>query len=573
MNGYFFLGLLTVFLSSLTHSVSAAVTSAVTSAVISHTSAKQYERVDINIVLRAEWRDPYVVADVAVDVELITPSGKLLTLPAFYISGESKKKSHWQARFTPREIGSYSYKILLHDDGRLKKALNPSQFSVNAGGGKGFLHPNNNWSLKFDNGEVFRGIGENFCWEHRDQDDSKFFKALDEDHRFNYEEMLAKLSNNGANFIRTWMIYWNLPVDWQWVQNSSRYTLSKSRFNESGIARMDQLVSIAEKNKIYIMLTLESHVGFMGSGWDNSIYNKENGGFASTPEEFFTSLEAKAQYKNKLRFMVARWGYSPSIGMWEFFNEIDNVMYQSKDARIPDALVTQWHTEMSDYLASIDPYDHLITTSISHRDVAGLNDIKTIDINQKHIYKAVDVIPAVINDYTQKHQKPYIIGEAGYEWDWSKNFEDFSAGMISDYKRELWYGLFTPTPVLPLSWWWEYFDEKGLTSYFQRLNEINNLMLQAGKGDYAPIVLSTDNKDTKIFCVKAGGKYFIYLFNSSAKLTSLKIKFEKPFLKEIYQTQAYSPETGKYSRFNDITINKGFEISLEPHEDKILVLQ
>lgn len=532
----------------------------------------QYQRINIHIELKAEWKDPFNETDIRVDVELLSPSKKKLLLPAFYVAGESQKNSRWQARFAPQEAGKYTYRVHSTTNS-LQEHTPAAHFFVQKSDGKGFLKVHNAWALQFDNGELFRGLGKNIGWEKRDNDDSKYFKNLHEHERFNYDAMLKKLSSNGGNFIRTWMVYWNLPVDWRWVVNASRYSPSKSRFNETGIARMDELIGIAEKANVYMMLVLESHVGFMGSGWDNSIYNKKNGGFATTPQEFFTSAEAKAQYKNKLRFMVARWGYSPHIGIWEFFNEIDNVMYHNKDAPIPDEAVTQWHTEMSEYLASIDIYDRPITTSISHRDVKGLNDIKHIDINQKHIYKALEAIPIAINEYSSKHNKPYIIGEAGYEWDWSKNFDDFSENMISDYKRQLWYGLFNPTPVLPLSWWWEYFDEKGMEPYFHRVAEINQRMLTAGKGNFSRVPIIVFNKTVAAFALTAGDKPFVYLFNRAAQTSSVTIKFETPLAKKTYRLKTYSPETGEYSRLNKIHIEQGFDIRMGALEDKVLILE
>lgn len=532
----------------------------------------QYQRMDIDIQLIDQWQDPYDQHEIQVDVDLVSPSKKKLSLPAFYVAGKSGEKSQWQARFTPQEAGKYSYSVKLTSKAKQKHSA-IAHFIVKKSHHKGFLHSHNYWTLRFDNGELFRGIGKNIGWEKRDNDDSKYFKELHENERFNYEDMLKRVSDNGGNFIRTWMIYWNLPVDWRWVDNASRYSPSTSRFNQTGIARMDDLVAIAEKNNVYIMLALESHVGLMGSGWENSVYNKKNGGFAASPEEFFTSPGAKAQYKNKLRFMVARWGYSPNIAMWEFFNEVDNAMYHNKDAPIPDKAVTQWHAEMSEYLAGIDIYDRPITTSISHRDVQGMNDIKHIDINQRHIYKALDAIPTTINEYVTKHNKPYVIGEAGYEWDWSKNFDDFSAEMISDFKRQLWYGLFNPTPVLPLSWWWEYFDEKGMTPYFQRVNEINKLMLSAGKGKFAAIPLSVSDKNITAFALVAGDKPFVYLFNQSAKPVSVKIQFEKSLPKKYYTARAYSPETGQYSKLDNIQIEQDTDVTLEATEDRVLILE
>ena len=66
--------------------------------------------------------------------------------------------------------------------------------------------------------------------------------------------------------------------------------------------------------------------------------------------------------------------------MWELFNEIDNAMYGQAPERYPDRVVVEWHAEMSAYLKAIDPYGRLVTTSISHRDVAGLNQVASIPL-------------------------------------------------------------------------------------------------------------------------------------------------------------------------------------------------
>ena len=76
---------------------------------------------------------------------------------------------------------------------------------------------------------------------------------------------------------------------------------------------------------------------------------------------------------NRLRYIVARWGYSPAIGMWEFFNEIDNIQFRDAKNPIPAEEIVAWHARMARYLKSIDPYGHPVTTSISHRDLEGLN--------------------------------------------------------------------------------------------------------------------------------------------------------------------------------------------------------
>ncbi len=508
---------------------------------------KLYQKAEWNITLNASWKNPYASSEIALNMILVAPSGNTLTLPCYYESGLSDGESLWKARFAARETGVYSYHFELKVAEKPESLTPKADFTVLPSKKKGFLNPGDLWTLRYDNGEPFRGIGENICWESRDEDDSKYFKALHEDNRFNYNYMLKKLAANGGNFFRTWMIYWNLPIDWKTVNNNSRYQNTASPYNESGMKRLDELVELCDSLGIHMMLALESHVGFMGLGWEISSYNIANGGYAKTPYEFFTLPESKHQYKNKLRLMVARYGYSPAIGAWEFFNEVDNAMYNvGPEDQIPAEVVTDWHDEMSTYLKSIDPFGHIVTTSVSHRDIPGMNDLPDIDLNQRHIYKNTQAIPATLHEYSAKHNKPYVIGESGYEWDWSKNFNDFANEMDGDFKRALWYGLFSPTPVLPMSWWWEFFENRGMMSYFKQVSEINRSMLAAGDGQFESLDVKSIQDGVITYAVKCGKKSFIYLYNSNAISESIQLNGIGT-LNTKNQMRCYDCETGKYS--------------------------
>jgi hypothetical protein len=492
---------------------------------------------DMEVELTARWENPYLQEEVALDMLVASPSGKSLRLPCFYESGESGKPSRWAARFAPQESGVYRYSFLLSEGQTILSESQPQTFEAQASAKPGFLHVRSDWTLGFDNGTPFRGIGENIGWESRNNDDSRFFKALHERADvYNYDYMLPNLARSGANFFRTWICAWNLPIDYKRRFNNSRYAPSDAFYNPDAVARLDRLLELSDSLGLYIMLTL-------GSGG----YQVREGGVAGSMDEFFTSPKAKERYKNRLRYIVARWGYSSAIAMWEFFNEVDNVQHNGRQQPIPSADITQWHDEMSAYLKALDPYAHIVTTSISHRDVEGLNSVPSIDINQKHIYNKTSLIPSEINAYTKACGKPYIIGEFAYEWDWSKNFDDFASGMDTDFRRGLWYGLFSPTPVLPLSWWWEYFDARRMTPYFQSVKEINDQMLQAGKGHFEPLTIEAG--PLHALGVKCGGNIYVYLFNPehSTYLSDLIIRTEGD---QAYRIQSYDPA---YRLYQDVT--------------------
>ena len=457
----------------------------------------QYGRADFTIVLQGTWSNPYLQEEVTLDMVLTAPSGRTLTLPCFYVEGESGGQSHWVARFTPQEKGRYSYTFRYAEHGNPIPSVLSGTFEAGAPSGHGILHPRDNWTLAFDDGTPYRGVAENICWESRSNDDSRFFKALHEQHdRFNYDVMLPQFAAAGGNFCRLWMCSWNFPIDRHRHFNNFRYEESDEYFNPSAVARLDHTLELGEKLGLNFMLC-------MGAG------------DARTDHDFFVSPEAKARHRNYLRYIVARWGYSPAIGMWEFFNEIDNIQFRDNDNPIPAADIVAWHTEMAAYLKSIDPFGHIVTTSISHRDLEGLNDVKDIDINQKHIYRATSSIPETIVRYEATHGKPYVIGEFSYEWDWSKNFDDFAEDMDLDFKRGLWYGLFSPTPITPMSWWWEYFENRGMVPYFRNVRYVNDRMLKYGKGAFEPVEMKADGAEA--FAVRCGKRVYVYVYNPSQK--------------------------------------------------------
>lgn len=522
----------------------------------------QYEVAEWNIDITAKFENPFLQEDIAVDMLLTSPSGNKLVLPCYYDGQSNKTRSLWKARFLPQENGRYAYHFQLRKSGKMFRTA-PKSFLAKPSDKKGIMHKHDLWTFKFDNGLLYRGLGENICWESRDNDDSKFFKALHENKKYNYEYMLPSLAKHGGDYFRTWICSWNLPLDWKSGFNNSRYTPSDAYFNPSAVQKMDRLVNLSDSLGLYMMLTL-------GPG----THDEQNGRYAVSTADFFIDPGAKAQYKNRLRFIVARWGYSPSISAWEFFNEIDNIQFRNKERPIEASHIVKWHEEMSAYLSELDPYKHLITTSISHRDLEGLNDIRHIDFNQKHIYKNNRALPTTILKYSEAHKKPYVIGEYGYEYDWQKNFDEFAAEMDSDFKRGLWYGLFTPTPVLPLSWWWEYFDNRGTDAYLSRVRTILDEMMKAGKGSFENVKVSTSTPGVEVFGVKCGTKTFVYVFNSSNDASSPGITVEGLSASGSTGTRIYACETGVWSEMKpgkpeEQELLTGFQLA--PQTDAVLI--
>ncbi|MGE5497919.1 MAG: cellulase family glycosylhydrolase [Syntrophothermus sp.] len=536
---------------------------------------KLYEKAEFEINITGIFINPYDAKEISLDMLMTSPSGRPVSLPCFYISGDSAS-SNWMARYAPQETGSYTYMFRLSKPQELKVYTNfndmarsrgvtvnseNASFAVANSSKDGFLHKNDYWTFKFDSGKLFRGIGENVGWEARPHENAKW----------TYEYLLPSLSKNGANFFRTWMCPWNLPLECKKVY-TSRYKNNDGYYNQSGIKRMDEFVDLCDSLGLYVMLAMDSHNVFLG-GWKDNDYNVINGGPCKTPTDFFTMETAQSRYKNRLRYLIARWGYSTSIAAWEFFNEIDNSAFTPHDSIIiPHEAITQWHDEMSRYIKDNDPYDHIVTTSISHRDIIGMNSLPHIDLNQKHIYKRTEKIPGIIKMYAPLYNKPYSIGEFGFRWE--DDDPKYGDGFDYDYKRGLWYGIFNPTPILPMTWWWELFDTRNMTPYFKGVREISDQMLEAGNGSFEPLEIKTNILES--YAVKCGDKIFVYLLNNSGAVVTSDVRLDYSSPSQM-SVQGFVPAERIYKNIaKAVSANNGKltmpSVSVDARKELVLIL-
>ena len=83
--------------------------------------------------------------------------------------------------------------------------------------------------------------------------------------------------------------------------------------------------------------------------------------------------------------------------------------------------------------------------------------------------------------------------------------------METDFRRGLWYGLFNPTPVAPMSWWWEWFDNRGMVGYFRNVRLVSDRMLKAGNGCFEPLEVKAG--DAEAFAVRCGAVTWVYVYN------------------------------------------------------------
>lgn len=331
---------------------------------------RRWEKVELAIDLSASYDNPFDPEQIDVRAIFQCPNGDRREVPAFFWAGYERRlvdgacllvptgRAGWRVRFTPTEPGDHVFRIVARDrSGQVE--WGPGKFACVAGTGHGFLRRSEDRRyFRFDDGSPYFAVGENLCWYRSAR------------RTYDYDEWLAALHRAGANYIRLWMPSWAFGIEWE---RPGTYRLDRAW-------ELDYVLDQCQRLGIYAKLCLENFRRFDDGA---NPYDVRNGGPCKTVRDFFEKPEARALFKRRLRYIVARWSYSPAIMAWELWNEINCV----QGYKAYSDVVTDWTREMAQYLRSIDPNHHLTVNSLgSSRFDARLWSMDEMDFAQMHGY-------------------------------------------------------------------------------------------------------------------------------------------------------------------------------------------
>lgn len=415
-----------------------------------------YDLFELDVDLAAAYENPFDPEQVALDARFVTPSGKTVKVPGFYMvefveekipAGQVLKpggKQGWRVRFAPAEPGTYRYELTARD---------ASGIATGAGGTfeavpseiKGFVRASSvdPHYFAFDNGDSYFPIGHNHpCYPITGQ---------------TAEQALRKMAANGENYNRPWMSsYTGLGLEWE-------HALGWYRQDEAW--RIDEMLALGRELGMYFMLCMDTHQDFRdGPRWIQNPFNAARGGPCEAPRDWFSNPAARLAYRNRLRYTVARWGFSPHVLAWELGNEFEGWPDTPRD------LLRAWHEEMSAWLTSIDPFDHLVTTSFwSKTGPSKFWNMPNIDIAQTHCYTNNDYgVGPVLGGYcafqASHYEKPNLLAEFGIRSHESTADKDPQGRHLHN---ALWAGVMSRCAGAPMSWWHtNYIDPLNLYFHF-----------------------------------------------------------------------------------------------------------
>jgi len=406
-----------------------------------------YGQAEWTVTLDKTYANPFDPDEIAVDAAFTGPRGQVLRLPGFWYGNFRRQASadgsetltpqgepEWRVRFCPPAPGRWRVVVTARDATGIG-ASSPVTFTVQPSKAPGFVHraPGSDRYLQLSSGAAFFPIGENVCWAGR--------RGLAD-----YETWFPHLSAAGGNYARLWMA--NRPLE-HGKNGLGRYDLASAWY-------FDQVLRLAARHGIHCMMALGTYGEFTTGGyfnegqWPVNPYNKANGGPAATPTDFWTDATARALYRRRLRYLVARYGPETSLAFWEFWNETD--------APAP------WVREMGTYLKQNDPYRHLVTNSYATTGVPAVWNLPQIDLTQTHRYgdegTMKDIAPVILDDARQhdRYAKPHFVGEFGISWR-GEDAKFDPNGIGTNLHNGLWASALTGNAGGASIWWWDNYVE------------------------------------------------------------------------------------------------------------------
>jgi hypothetical protein len=325
---------------------------------------------------------------VHVALTLTAPSGAHYTVGGFYVSGNT-----WKVRFAPSELGEWSWQAEIGDGS--SNSRQQGRFTVVQSNWPGFVRSNpiNPFRWVLDDGAPYYPVGIGDCLVDKNHDgtplddmgfDGGFRGPSDPEYGkiTDLDTYLGAYAAAGVNLFR-------FSVDNCAFNLYHRIDPSGNLYLEHEGQWGDELVQKLRLHGFHIYMTI---FGFQ------------------LPYPNDTSDSAKmAAVERYVKYVVDRYG--AYVDVWELMNE-----YPNPPATIGDG----WYLQIGEYLRSVDPYRHPISTSWQRPDL-GVIEVTSPHWYQKENEFASDTVTADQIDHWRHFGKPIIFGEQGNsEANWDK---------------------------------------------------------------------------------------------------------------------------------------------------------
>lgn len=390
-------------------------------------------------------------------------SGKKKAVEGFYYQDFDRKpkENHWAQKTTSYpirfrvalpEAGKWRVEIMEWVEGKASPAIPASSIDIQSSSRSGFVKVHANKKNFERGGKMIYPVGSNLFSPY--VDNNLYYSGNPKD-KLNlstwtiYLKDVERYSRQGGKYIRFIMEPTSSEIEFEKLGNyTDRLHLAWE---------MDHLFDLAEERDLMIQLNCMIQSPFKifdneFKSWDfgkspeseRSSYAYSEAFMLTKPSEIITNQEAFRYFKERYRYIMARWGYSPQITFLElmsepfWMNQDDRKNENPYDSETGDSptrkAVAQFHHQMAQYIKEELGYtDHLIA-ALGHmpplsnpfypNEPIGTNDNSWespfIDVISMNVYKAsashfrissTNVFSDRLKNLSEHYQKPIYLSE------------------------------------------------------------------------------------------------------------------------------------------------------------------
>lgn len=450
-----------------------------------------YERYELAVDLPDRYDNPFDPAEISLAAIITDPNGSIDKVFGFYHQSYFRHRGdagdrlvpqgapHWRIRYTPTTPGAHRIVIEARDrlgtvesDAFAFQALPPRR--------PGFVRVSSldPRFLEFDDGSPYFPIGHNIRSPFDDRVNRQFPWAIRHpETSVAYRRYFRDMQAHGENITEVWMASWSLGLEWS--RTAPGYH-GLGQYNLIHAWELDHVIEEAERRGIYINLTIHNHGQFSthwDPEWSQNPYNRSIGGYLDSPEEYFSDERAMEDFMRRMRYIIARWGYSPHVFAWKLWNELDLTGAQRERVNYRRPEVVEWHRQAGRRIKDLDPYRHLIGThfcgDFTHQnpDIVKLPEIDIALVDAYHgnpdPLHIVELMRRTA-EFNNRFEKPVLITEFG-----GSAYAGTLEHIESALQAGLWSSVAIPLGGAPMLWWWALIEEQD---YYPKFRALANFM-------------------------------------------------------------------------------------------------
>lgn len=465
--------------------------------------------------------NPYSPAEIDTWLDIETPSGRRLRHPAFYVEDydivvsdghevvRKRGTSHWEARWTPCEPGRFSWVLNVNNAGQT--ALAKGEFICTPDASRGFVRisdkdPN---YLETSDGTFFFPVGHatrsprDSRWDEVLAAEGEMTSAQRTFRTVRYEKWFEEMHRHGENFCTIWMTPWWLGLEWS--PTAPGYG-GIGRYNQIHAAQLDRVLECAERHGVYVLLYTLNH-GVLSTvvdpeWYDSPYYKKGSSGVVDSPVDYFESAECRKLEERRLRYILARWGYSRALAGIVLCTEVDwvdpyNGQFASETAERSNGnavntvrfkprqqAVQDWFRGLSNYVKDVDIHDHLVSVQFAKLNNGNefwvhpefeivLNNCYDDEISSGEVaaqvgHRTDGLIEGIYGwsrHFSSEFKKPRMIGEWG-----GSAFLNARSGLETALHVGIWTQAVSDLSGVTGYWWVHEIEQSHLYPHFEALS-------------------------------------------------------------------------------------------------------